>query len=277
MPVSTAPDLTSVVRTPAPGAASTAVAQLVGGPRLAGEAVASTRDLLAVAVGTDLVCVTGPDAVRLPCAVVTAVPPPRVRVGTPVTVGDGSIRVRDGAGVTVVRWWRPQPARIADLGLAATRAAEETQPDVDAAVAGGAGRLAAALSGAGDVGAAVCGLLGLGPGLTPAGDDVLAGALVALAAARRDAADAADMADALDGAVRATRPFERTTAVSAGLLAHARRGLGIPQLTSLVRALGRPDADVDAAARALLRVGHTSGAALHLGVLLALAPARWAS
>lgn len=277
MPVSTAPDLTSVVRTPAPGAASTAVAQLVGGPRLAGEAVASTRDLLAVAVGTGIVCVTGPDAVRLPCAVVTAAPPPRVRVGTPVTVGDGSIGVRDDAGVAVVRWWRPQPARIADLGLAAARAAEETHPDVDGAVAGAAGRLAAALSGAGDVGAAVVGLLGLGPGLSPAGDDVLAGALVALAAARQDPAGAADMADALDGAVRAARPFERTTAVSAGLLAHARRGLGVPHLTSLVRALGRPDADVDAATGALLRVGHTSGAALHLGVLLALAPARWAS
>ncbi|TDE00281.1 DUF2877 domain-containing protein [Jiangella asiatica] len=262
MPVSTAPDLAPAVRTPMPGAASTAVASLVGGPRLAGEVVASTRGLLAAVVGGELVSVTGTEAARLPCSVVTVSPPPPARVGAPVTAGGGSIVVDDGVIVTAVRWWRPRPARLPDAWLAAGRAVRARRPHLDPVVGAAADRLGTALSAAGDLDHAVRGLLGLGPGLTPAGDDVLAGALVTLAALGE--------AQRLDTAVRAARPFDRTTAVSAGLFAHAARGLAVPELADLVRALGTADADVDGARRALFAVGHTSGAALYLGVLTAL-------
>ncbi|RIQ17799.1 oxamate carbamoyltransferase subunit AllH family protein, partial [Jiangella rhizosphaerae] len=75
----------------------------------------------------------------------------------------------------------------------------------------------------------------------------------------------------LAGAVDAAGPMRRTTAVSAGLLPYAARGLGVPQLTAYLAALGAARGDVDAAERRLLAVGHTSGAALRLGARVALA------
>ncbi len=110
------------------------------------------------------------------------------------------------------------------------------------------------------------GLLGLGPGLTPAGDDVLAGALVTLVAA------ADPRAVALRAGVRAAAP-QRTTAVSAALLRHAGRGECGPELADLLRALAGAADPVVALGR-LCAVGHSSGAALAWGVLLALDPTR---
>ncbi|RIQ23915.1 oxamate carbamoyltransferase subunit AllH family protein, partial [Jiangella rhizosphaerae] len=176
-----------------PGAASTAVAGLVGGPRLTGEVVAATRTLTAVLVdhgaGPVLLCLTGPAAVRLPCAVVTPWPVSGLRPGQPALVGEGELRIgddSDGAVVTVGRWWRTRPAVIGDVALARRRTAgQDDRPGLDGMVVAAAGRLGLALLCGDDdeVSDAVGGLLGLGPGLTPAGDDVLAGALVVAAAA----------------------------------------------------------------------------------------------
>ena len=108
-------------------------------------------------------------------------------------------------------------------------------------------------------------LVGLGPGLTPAGDDVLAGALVALAATGGDAA-------ALDRLVAPLRPH--TTIVSAALLRCAAAGRAVPQLARFVTAAAAGRA-VPAMVQDLLRVGSTSGTALAHGALAALgAPAR---
>ncbi len=257
-----------------PGAASTTVAALVGGPRLAGEVVAATRTLTAVLVdhgtGPVLLCLTGPAAVRLPCAVVTPWPVAGLRPGQRALVGEGELRIGDddGAVVTVARWWRARAAVIGDVGLARRRTAGQTdQPALDGAVVAAAGRLGLALLCGGDdeLADAVDGLLGLGPGLTPAGDDVLAGALVvATAVGPRAATRLAD-------AVEAAGPLHRTTAVSAGLLPYAARGLAVPQFTAYLAALGSARGDVDATERRLLAVGHTSGAAMRLGARVALA------
>ena len=60
----------------------------------------------------------------------------------------------------------------------------------------------------------------------------------------------------------------RTTALSAALLWHAARGECVDEVAAVAAALsGR--LDVDAALRRLLDVGHTSGAALAAGLVLA--------
>ncbi len=114
-------------------------------------------------------------------------------------------------------------------------------------------------------------LLGRGEGLTPAGDDVLAGALVAGHATGHPDLPRwrAETARAL-----ATR---RTTAVSVGMLHSALDGWAVPELAGAVDALCGPDpAAVDAAVARLLAVGHSSGRHLLDGVLHVLSthPAR---
>lgn len=102
-------------------------------------------------------------------------------------------------------------------------------------------------------------LVGHGPGLTPLGDDVLAGWLVT-----RVAAGAPDPAVA--DAVRRLRG--RTTALSATLLDCALRGEALPELRAWLTALGSPAEPV--AAEALEAVGATSGTGLRTGAALAL-------
>ncbi|WP_416956614.1 DUF2877 domain-containing protein [Nocardioides sp. T5] len=98
-------------------------------------------------------------------------------------------------------------------------------------------------------------LLGRGPGLTPLGDDVLAGWLTTRAALGRPD-------DVLSAAVR--RRLGVTTLLSATLLDCAIRGEALPQLAAW---LATP---TDATADALLAVGATSGAGLLAGAGLAL-------
>jgi hypothetical protein len=98
-------------------------------------------------------------------------------------------------------------------------------------------------------------LLGRGPGLTPLGDDVLAGWL-----ATRAAADRPD--PVLSSAVR--RRLGVTTLLSATLLDCALRGEVLPQLADWLA--GPTTATTDA----LLAVGATSGAGLLTGAQLAL-------
>lgn len=98
-------------------------------------------------------------------------------------------------------------------------------------------------------------LLGRGPGLTPLGDDVLAGWLATRAAAGRPDA-------VLASAVR--RRLGVTTLLSATLLDCALRGEVLPQLADWLA--GPTTATTDA----LLAVGATSGAGLLTGARLAL-------
>lgn len=100
------------------------------------------------------------------------------------------------------------------------------------------------------------GLLGRGPGLTPLGDDVLAGWLATRAAAGRTD-------PVLASAVR--RRLGVTTLLSATLLDCALRGEVLPQLADWLA--GPTTATTDA----LLAVGATSGAGLLTGAQLALA------
>jgi hypothetical protein len=107
------------------------------------------------------------------------------------------------------------------------------------------------------------GLIGMGPGLTPAGDDLVGGALIALRALRRYAV-AARLAK---WALRRSRG--RTNHISRAHLTCAAAGEGGAALHTLVNAMlaGRKDlspeiADIDA-------IGHTSGWDAAAGVVLA--------
>lgn len=108
-------------------------------------------------------------------------------------------------------------------------------------------------------------LLGLGPGLTPAGDDLVGGAffarrLLASDDAWRDAA----------ATIRA-RASERTHPISATLLGDLLDGSGYAPLHDLTLALTRSDepSALDAAAR-LISIGHSSGWDILTGFLAAL-------
>jgi hypothetical protein len=102
-------------------------------------------------------------------------------------------------------------------------------------------------------------LVGRGPGLTPLGDDVLAGWLAVLWASGR-------LDDDTAATVRAALP--RTTLLSATLLDCALHGEVLPEFAAYLSTVGGPSESV--AVAALLRVGHTSGTGLWWGARHAL-------
>jgi hypothetical protein len=185
-----------------------------------------------------VLAILSPAAVRLPCGV--QVLDRQLPVGD-VVVGDGAVQV----GPVVIRAGRVVSARVARRS-APRRLAEARQlvppVDIDA------------------------GLLGRGPGLTPSGDDVLAGYLVGAAAYGSTDQAADDVRRLIE-----SQADRRTTTLSAALLRHAAAGETIPQVSGLLDALGdsarrRP---LDRALADLYAVGHTSGAALASGVVAA--------
>ena len=242
-----------------PTAASTLLAPLLDGPPRLLEEVARTRLAVHYATGEPglpVLCVAVPGAVLLPGTATVPFLPERGAIG----VGQGILET-SAAALRVTRWWRPpRPGGLAP-------------PPGPTSTAEGTGSRApgdpvptAALTAAGldpDL------LLGYGPGLTPAGDDVLAAALVT-ARATGD--------PRLAGWRRATRAAlarRSTTPVSLGMLHAALDGWCTPELDGYLRALcspGPPGAGRLAdAERRLLAVGHSSGAALLLGVRHTLA------
>ncbi len=116
------------------------------------------------------------------------------------------------------------------------------------------------------------GLAGLGPGLTPAGDDVLAGfaAVMALLSARlsEDGVPRSHVAEVIAAVAR-----PRTTMLSGVLLEYAARGEVAEHVGELLLALASPGVESGAvlhAADKLLAFGATSGGDMLLGVLLGL-------
>jgi hypothetical protein len=110
--------------------------------------------------------------------------------------------------------------------------------------------------------AAVAGaeLIGRGPGLTPEGDDVVAGVAAVVASGPWPG----ELRQGWVGALLGVELRRRTTALSATLLELAAAGMGPEPLQALVG--GRM-----AALDRLLRVGHTSGRAYALGAAIGLA------
>ena len=190
-----------------------------------------------------VLCVSTPGAVLLPNSVLAPVLPA------------GAAAVRAGVLVAgtnrwqVVRWWRPpRPRGLMPSASVSAPAGVDVAEDVTPR-----------------------GLVGRGPGLTPAGDDVLAGALVAAHAV------ADDRLPRWRAATRDLIAAHRTTAVSRGLLHHALDGWSTPELANFVTAVCAGDATATSwATDRLLRVGHSSGAALASGAMHVLSAHRTA-
>jgi hypothetical protein len=112
----------------------------------------------------------------------------------------------------------------------------------------------------------VQGLLGLGPGLSPAGDDFLCGFI---GAAQCSAAPPAYLS-ALNAAVE--RGSDRTNGISASLLSLATRGFFPEPLARLAQGLARDDTPAAVSAlRELCSLGHSSGCDIASGLLFGLA------
>ncbi|MFL6056557.1 MAG: DUF2877 domain-containing protein [Actinoallomurus sp.] len=265
-----------------PGAASLGVRSLLGGPRRTARAVAvfpSTTYLKVDGAAEPIViALVTTDAVRPPNAVVLAAPARQepfrgVREGDVAFVGDGGVDVATRLRVRIRRWWDPTPV-LGPLSLArlahGARALGELAgpwgltgqplPDVLAGACA-AGDLAHAVDAAERI-------VGLGPGLTPSGDDALAGLLLALrllGGAVSGGGRAVWLADWIGAAVTAYA-CERTTILAATLLQCAARGQASLETTAVLRGISGQE-PLAPAARRLIEVGHTSGADVAWGLL----------
>jgi hypothetical protein len=255
-----------------PAWASTAVGELLSGPPQDLPVLASTgiaAYLVAPAPGAPLVVLallTG-RAVRLPLGVCVAegrLP----GAGTTVRVGDGLLAAASRAW-RPLRWWDPRPRLDARAllrhGPRLITVMRDAPPEDFGLPLPDAFTVAGALA-AGDPAPAVS-VIGLGPGLTPAADDVIAGALAAL-----------ELTGRLDDAVRRAveeRAATHTSGLSAALLTAAGRGEVIPPAARVLALLagGAPAGRIASAVAGLFGVGSTSGHDLCAGLAGALASA----
>jgi hypothetical protein len=233
--------------------------------------------------GGDVVGVLTSDAARVPlgCALFrpsNGRPLVAVPAGAPAEVGGGRIVVGDLA-VSAAAWWNPRPKlpslrpALLPEGVRQLRNAlyGEGVPHSAFTLPGlpaGPGGPLAALRGAvrrADLDAALrtaTRLIGLGPGLTPAGDDVMAGTMAGLVLLGHPAAER------FSAAVSALAAG-RTTELSRALLRHAAAGRVSAEYAAVLHGLvgERP---LGPAIDGLLVTGATSGRALALGVCTAI-------
>jgi hypothetical protein len=268
-----------------PGTASTGVAGVLGGASRPLTVLAVFPRALYATHRDGLLAIESADGAGLPNGVTVSSRSDRrpftgIRVATTGTVGGGAIVVGD-LTIRVVRWRRARPVlgpttpgvlrrAATDAGGELARHAPPLPPDLadplravgDAVAAGDADTAIAA---------ARRGLLGRGPGLTPSGDDVLAGLVAgasSLAAALTPPADLLGRTVASLGSALADAASEATTAISAALLDHAARGEVAAPAARLLAALAG-HGHVAPAVDGLLQLGSSSGRDLTAGLLAA--------
>ncbi|MEV0387230.1 DUF2877 domain-containing protein [Nonomuraea sp. NPDC050643] len=278
------------------GAASAAVRPVLEAQRRPARVLAAFPEGVYLEVRTDLepsvIAVITGEATRLPNSVLLATPLPHVTVGDDALVGDRVVDLGP-LSLSVRRWWDPAPPLGAfDAGRLAHAAALLNDPArLGRTTMAGTGRAGAPPGGPPSPGlagnravellASSCAkgwlvgvvtaaeqLMGLGPGLTPSGDDVLAGLLVTLR--HLGAAVGAGRAVWLADWLAATVTFDartRTTPISATLLHCAARGEASPEVTAVLRGVAGRQA-LEPALRRLHRLGHTSGADLAQGIAI---------
>ncbi|MEN8039898.1 MAG: DUF2877 domain-containing protein [Actinomycetota bacterium] len=218
--------------------------------------------------GGGVVVVSTRDATRLPNSVEVAADAEAnvfgsIEHGSPATVGIGQVML-DGLTIDAVRWWDPRPAlptldraRIAESIVDLPSTVDGMPLDAIPATDSPAGLVAAASM-----------LIGRGEGLTPEGDDYLAGVLSALRLFGEAVGDRRLM-QTLDATSLEISSLarQRTTTFSAALIDHALKGnVALPAAAFLRAVAGR--GDIRASHRDLLAVGHSSGPALAAGIVL---------
>jgi Protein of unknown function (DUF2877) len=241
------------------------------GPPREGLVLARFPTALYLSVGRhhEIVPVVASDALLLPTATRLSAPASDVdwgvEPGDPVSVGGSGIRL-PGWRVRAVREWRPARVHAIPtlahprlLSVLADSLATQVLPPVLVDQASAVCR-AARRGGSAEVRRLTGRLVGAGPGLTPSGDDVLCGVLLALAGV----GDPAPLA--LLGAT-VQELWARTTWLSASLLDCARRGYAVPSVVTLVRCTLSGDlAGARAALGPTLAIGHWSGPDLVAGL-----------
>jgi hypothetical protein len=269
------------------GAASTAVRRVLDGPRRDARVLAAFRlacylELSGPAEPRVLALITA-RAVRLPNALV-------LPDGTPLYGLQPGAYGQVGAGVVAAgpvlagaaRWWDPVPVlspvtpealdhRVAHLD--AVRTASERRPGLTPSDGPGPLTTACATDALADAVEQSERIVGLGPGLTPSGDDFLCGLLLALrlltpcvSPAVPAGGAAVRLADWIGAAVTSDATT-RTTALSATLLHCAAAGQASGEAAGVLRALTCPGGQgLTVATRRLLATGHTSGADLAWGL-----------
>ncbi|WP_049575001.1 DUF2877 domain-containing protein [Nonomuraea sp. SBT364] len=264
------------VRAHVTGAASAAVRPVLEAPRRPARVLAAFPAGVYLEVRTDLepsvIAVITAAASRLPNSVLLSGPLPHVTVGDDAYVGDGSVEL-GRLSLRARRWWNPAPP-LGPVDPVRLAGASMRHPPASPALAGhDAVELLAASCASGRLLGAVTAaerLVGLGPGLTPSGDDVLAGLLVTLR--HLGAATGTDRAVRLAGWLAAAVTYDartRTTPISATLLHCAARGQAGPEVVAVLRALaGRQP--LEPALLRLHALGHTSGADLAQGIAIGL-------
>jgi Protein of unknown function (DUF2877) len=243
-------------------AASVLLRDLLTAPVRPAKVLAAAPAATYLEAGGRVLAIVTAGGVRLPCAAMLAAGGRLPAARSRLAVGSGAV-YEDGRQLVAVRRWFDPRVRLAGVdGRAVDRFADvvRSRRGVDALLPDDApDRLAAGLSD-GDAVGAVSVLLGRGTGLTPAGDDLVAGALATLRALSSPAADP------LGAAVRALARAA-TTRLSAALLEAADVGGLVPEAAGVLRALAS-GGDVETAAGRLLGLGHTSGWHLAAGLLV---------
>ena len=246
------------------------------------------RSAINITVGCDLVTIVPDEAGGQPDGILVAAPPDfrtrGIRSGMPVEIDEAQVRVLGADLVIRLEAARPWSARIVVVdgrhwamrspAVHAMARRDASAGDAAPATAGlmaiGAApdRLAAlrhAIARTDRRAAAIAAkpLVGLGPGLTPSGDDALAGIEAALRALGHPVAGFLGMA--LDDVT------ERTTVVSAALLRHASRGEFTERIHRLLVALlAEDDTQLPAAIERAIAWGATSGRDCLIGVISGL-------
>ncbi len=206
-----------------------------------------------------VIAISPPDAIRLPNAIIGG--PFQARASTECWAG-GSRVVACGLDIRIVRWWDPSPvfgplsrARL-DHGCGVlARLCSAPAPPPGLAGADGPGRLASCCA-SGDLAGAVEAvehLVGLGPGLIPAGDSVVSGVLLALRL----------LGGVISGGTRAVwlanwlsaaatfQAAQRTTTLAASLLHCAARGQAAAEVSAVLLGMAGQEPLEPAAARLL--------------------------
>ncbi|GAA2493859.1 DUF2877 domain-containing protein [Terrabacter carboxydivorans] len=276
-----------------PGAVSPLVAAEVAGEPRRRRVLAAFPTCLYLELGAHerVLAVLASDAVALPIGIRLARPSTDVRwgveAGDHVVVGEGRVHL-PRADVVAARLQRPARVRPAPRGSHGDDALPEP---------GVLGELAHDLTAAALAGRAVDqgvrGLVGVGRGLTPSGDDALCGVLLTLAAV--DLAESRAALSSVRTAVRGVLPS--TTSLSAALLVAAGTGYAVPDVARLVtlvagagstnrheepeagfpggsagsvRPVDPPDGTILRLVDRVLAIGHSSGRDLLSGVSGAL-------
>ena len=239
-----------------PGAATPRLRAWLSRSTLRGTVVHAGRDAVYAEVGGRCVGLLARSAVSVPCGVRTTLPSLMARAGDRVELHGGGLLTVAGCAVEVRRTVPVRVVRFRDRARAQSALRRHLLPRIGPVLAELDEDALFALA-AGDP-AAVPALLGRGSGLTPLGDDVLSGWLAATPGASHVSTEVARLAP------------HRTTALSTALLDCARHGETVPQFGRLARALDLEPSAHRSALEDLLAVGHTSGAGLALGCLLAL-------